>query len=277
MTSTPLTEIPYIDLNQIGKAATHNTGLDALDNLLAGILPLAADSLSSPYTIPYAAGDEPAVTKTALRFFKVVVSGAIGADWTAYLPAIRRHYFLVQNATTGGRNVIVKVSGQFGVTVPPNYTALCFLNGTDVEAVVMAPTNGQIGDFVSASVTAGSAVSLTSATAKNVTSIALPAGEWDVGGAVGFIPASGTTVTDLIAAVGSASAFIDINDLSSNAFTRSSTGSGSLVTGGNGVVLPTGMLRLSLAATTTVYLIGYSAFAVSTMTVWGFIRARRVK
>lgn len=156
MTSTSLFELPEVDPNQIGKAATINQALASIDSALCATLMLSANSLTSPYTIPYSAGDEPAVTKTALRFFKATVTGAISANWTAYMPAGKQKFFLASNQTTGGYNVIFKVSGQTGVTIPPGYIAFCFLTGADVQCAFMGLAGGSVPYDLHGSFTAGS-------------------------------------------------------------------------------------------------------------------------
>jgi hypothetical protein len=136
MSSEPNTDILEIDPNQYGKTAAANTAFSAIDAMLGSTLTVDASAHTTPYTIPYDSGvDEPIGDKTALRFFLLNVTGALGADWTAYLPTGKQKFFVVSNGTTGGYDVIIMVSGQTGVTIPPGANALCFLNGTDVQLV----------------------------------------------------------------------------------------------------------------------------------------------
>jgi len=130
---------------------------------------------------------------------------------------------------------------------------------------------GNIGEYISSSVAAGSAVSLTSGSFVNITSISLTAGDWDVWGTIAT----------------SANASTVCSGLSGSISTTSATG-GSVTSGayvgiyvtfgtGEGQVIPVGTTRLSLSATTTVYLVCYSLFSVSTLAGYGFIGARRVR
>jgi hypothetical protein len=126
---------------------------------------------------------------------------------------------------------------------------------------------GSIGEFVSSTVLAGSAVAYTSSTPMNVTSISLTAGDWDVWGSVAPIPG-----TQISAVQGW------INTVSAAAPTLPN-GGGSVflpvaLTSGQGCVLPVGTMRLSLSATTTVYL-GASITSTASGTIYGFIGARR--
>lgn len=163
MASTTAGGVPLIDPGQLGKAATADAAFQAIDSMINGLLSINAASNPTPYTIPYQAGDEPAVTKTALRFFVLQITGALAAPWTAYMPGGGpQRAFVVQNLTTGGQNVVVMVSGQTGVTVPNGETMLCFLNGTDVvQLPIAAPPGSQpwdVGNFVDGPPTSGQTI-----------------------------------------------------------------------------------------------------------------------
>ena len=129
---------------------------------------------------------------------------------------------------------------------------------------------GYIGEYVSASLAyASRVIGVTSTAATNVTSISLTAGDWDV---------SGVVVQSLNVA--------SVTVLSSGCSTTSNT-FGAL---GNYVQMnPNFMLtsfqnfqltptsRISLSATTTVYLIGSATFSAGTVDLFGEIHARRVR
>lgn len=131
---------------------------------------------------------------------------------------------------------------------------------------------GSVGEFVSSTVLVGSAVSLTSGATANVTSISLTAGDWQVCGNVVTNPAAGTTQSSLIGAISTTSAAIP----------TSPNGGATVVLpfaapAGQAISAPVGCQRQSLSATTTVYLVITSSFAVSTNGGYGFIGARRVR
>lgn len=128
---------------------------------------------------------------------------------------------------------------------------------------------GNMGEYASSNVASGSAVSLTTATTANVTSISLTAGDWDVDGVVG-LTGTGLTATSFqggisttTATMGGESNRFD-DPLSLSVFT------------GN-VALPTPTVRISISSTTTVYLVANSTFTVGTAGAYGTIRARRVR
>lgn len=131
---------------------------------------------------------------------------------------------------------------------------------------------GYIGEVISSNIAIGSAISLTTATAANITSISLSPGDWAVNATIGFIPA-GTTIPTLF--VGS------INTTSATQATSPNTGAffnyGLTFTTGGTQIFPTGTTRISISSTTTVYLVATATFTVSTLTGYGYIAARRVR
>lgn len=127
-------------------------------------------------------------------------------------------------------------------------------------------TAGAYGEYVTNS---GAGVALTTATPANATSVSLTAGDWDVSGSVQFVPAGTTTVSAIAAGVSTTSATLgalgSFNSLSAT------------LTTGAGQIISTPTFRISLSATTTVYIVAQMTFGVSTATCGGFIRARRVR
>lgn len=126
---------------------------------------------------------------------------------------------------------------------------------------------GIIGEFISSAVLVGDAVSLTTSTIANVTSISLTAGDWDVWGTVAF-PVS-IAASFLTAGVSSASITLP----------PASVGCRAQITdaGLGDSIMPTGVTRQSLASTTTLYLVAEATFGSGTVTAYGFLGARRVR
>lgn len=132
--------------------------------------------------------------------------------------------------------------------------------------------SGYIGEIISSTIAIGSAVSLTTATAKSITSITLTPGDWMVSGNIGFIAASGTLPTILTASISQ----VDNTQATSPngggfnqlqlAFAATSTN-----------VLSMAPTRINISAQTTVYLVGTATFTVSTLTAYGSITARRFR
>lgn len=129
---------------------------------------------------------------------------------------------------------------------------------------------GTVGEVVTA-LSASTTTALTTAVAATLTSVTLTAGDWDVSGSCGYLPAATTSVTQ------------DACGVSLVAATMPTLGSYALST--YAAVTPTAVeqvkttpnVRISVAAPTLVYLVGRSAFTVSTMTGGGTLFARRVR
>lgn len=186
---------------------------------------------------------------------------------------------VVTGLATAASSVLVTSAG--GVpswsTTLPSFTTNTITFSPTTAGIVGTTTNdntaaGNVGQYISSSVLAGSAVSLTTATAANVTSISLTAGDWDVRGMVAFIPGAGTTSTIQYAAISTTSATLPTIGAENNFSGLAITFAGSQFS-----VQNVGPMRLSLSGTTTVYLIAQANFAVSTMSAYGFIGARRVR
>ena len=145
------------------------------------------------------------------------------------------------------------LKGAFGTTTNDNAQAGC------------------LGEYVTASIAYADAVSITNSTATNITSISLTAGDWDVCGVVGFAPSATTSLTAEAASIGITSATLDLNTDTVN------THAAHVVGGGNVIRLGIPPVRISINATTTVYLVGYVTFTISTCSAYGIINARRMR
>lgn len=131
---------------------------------------------------------------------------------------------------------------------------------------------GFIGEVLSASVVKSSAVSLATTVTSNVTSLSLTAGDWDVFSGIGFT--GGGTTTILAYALATTSATLPGTDTIAVPTTNQIRGSLplSVVTADVSDVL---YCRVSLALSTTVYLVANATFAVGSASAYGSIFARR--
>lgn len=138
------------------------------------------------------------------------------------------------------------------------------------------PTNGNalagnVGEYISSTILVGSAVSLTTATSANITSISLTGGDWDVWGTVAFTANAATTatvfqggintVTNTLPAIPGGGAYAQFGI--------------SVGAGGTEPVFPIGTSRISLPSTTTIYLVAQSTFAINSLAAYGILAARR--
>lgn len=135
--------------------------------------------------------------------------------------------------------------------------------------------SGFVGEYLSAEITVGSAVSLSSGTAANVTSVSLTAGDWDVYGTI--IYPNGAT-TRVFAASASLSLTSATSDSSADRMNRMAiSGSGAWTPGASEFRLGVAGARFSLASTTTVFLVATGIFDTSTLSAYGKIWARRAR
>lgn len=128
-------------------------------------------------------------------------------------------------------------------------------------------TAGSVGELISSVVASASSVSCTNTTPRNVTTISLTAGDWDIYGNVGFTYSTPPVAVTAWASLTSAT----LPDLSLySEVTMTTVGAGA-----TSIVIP--FVRVSIAVTTTVYLSCDAFFAGGTVTACGGIYARRVR
>lgn len=131
---------------------------------------------------------------------------------------------------------------------------------------------GNLGEYVFSQIDAGSAVPLSSGTPKDITSIPLTPGDWDVWGSVVTAPAP-TTTTSLIASWMNTASATDPGPPNSGAYGQTNWP----IAAGLGAALPIGQTRILVGAAEPVFLSTKINFAVSTMSAYGFLGARRVR
>ena len=124
-------------------------------------------------------------------------------------------------------------------------------------------TAGDVGEFMSSAILNASAVSLTTNTPKNLVSITLSAGDWDVWGNYYMSPSismtfSAGSLSTTSATLGDASVQAGVN-----------------ITGLGAVSEPVPQLRFNVSTSTPVYLVVEAGFASGTCMASGGIYARR--
>jgi hypothetical protein len=150
-------------------------------------------------------------------------------------------------------------------------------NGTmivqQLGKIVEALSTGNVGDVTESTILAASAIGLTTGTAANVTSISLTAGDWDVWGSIFFTPAATTSVTVEIGAISTTSATLPTAPGAGAYDRRVHTA----VVPNQIFGMPVGRTRISLSATTTVYLVAQATFTVDTLAAYGYLGASLVR
>jgi hypothetical protein len=190
---------------------------------------------------------------------------ADGSSWQAYLQS--GTYYLRSNPAT-------VASVPTGYVDPSQAAARNGVLGVTTNSNAVA---GYVGEFVTATVPVGSAVGLTTATPANVASISLTAGDWDVSSVVDF-NLTGATATLIQSGPSLVSTTLPTqpggSGLGTDALAQLQL---ALVTVSGVLGLDSNPVRLSVAATTTVYLVASSAFSVGAISAFGTLRARRVR
>jgi hypothetical protein len=129
---------------------------------------------------------------------------------------------------------------------------------------------GSIGEFVSNSRVAGSAISLTNNTAADITSVSLTAGDWDCRGGIGFTTSAGAS--GLLGWINNTSV---TQPLLSSGFGNTQLIGTSAILGNNLIsIMPT---RISSASSVTVYLTGAALFSSGTASAFGYLGCRRMR
>lgn len=132
----------------------------------------------------------------------------------------------------------------------------------------VAAVAGEVGQIISSLVTVNAPVSLTNATAANVTSVVLTAGRWSVTASLNIRAGSATT-TSLAGGITSASATTPTNGTEVGAAAIYTTTS--FIT-----TLTPAVKQFNLAATTTVYLVAEVSFSAGTVSGYGALIAQRI-
>jgi hypothetical protein len=158
--------------------------------------------------------------------------------------------------------------------------------GTDNLIFVPAPTAikgvtdgsdaaaGMVGEVISSSNFGG--VALTTNVSMNVTQIALTPGDWNVGGVVIFTP-SGTGPNSVIAALSQTAATLPTdNDVATGKAIMQQIWASSMPSNKTQTT-PTSLIRVNTSTLKSVYLVALAVFGGGSVTVTGYVSARRVR
>ena len=133
-----------------------------------------------------------------------------------------------------------------------------------------ANDNAAVGNVGEDFNNSASAVSLTSTVTKDIVTLAITAGDWDVWGSLTTAPAAGTTQSVLRAWINTTTA-ADPGAPNNGCYLLLQTTIGATLA----QCLPLGSMRISTATPITLYLSANVTFAISTLTAGAFIAARR--
>jgi hypothetical protein len=171
-------------------------------------------------------------------------------------------------ATSSGVDVRTQGVGTINLTTNAVNRVIVDAGGVDLQGTTTNDNaaTGYVGEYVSSTVSSGSAISLSTGTAANVTSISLTAGDWDVN-AYTLFGGGAVTSTGIVASISTTSATI-AGDSNTKYETAVQNGSSALT------VIPP-QVRVSVSGTTTVYVVARQTFSAGAPTAWGGISARR--
>ena len=187
------------------------------------------------------------------------------------------NYLNIASGLTGTGNIVYSIGATLnsptivgGTFTSTTFTGVTFNSATLNQPNIVGVTNGSsaaagsVGEFISSHVLYASSVSLTNASAVNITSISLTAGEWLVGGNVSMAFSGNSNGASYIWS-GTTSATAPDASLY-NIVTPGATCGGSV---------PTHLLGISSPA--TLYLSAIANFSSGTATGCGFLWALRVR
>lgn len=202
-----------------------------------------------------------------------VSMAAAGSSGGVYFPAGSKVTLL--NLATGNVTITPTTStinGAATLVLEGGQSAAIYSDGANYWAAVGG--SAALGSEIVSRVLIGAAVSLTTATAADVTSITLGVGIWEVSGTVGFTKNTGTLVTELNTAVNTTSATLPTFPSAGTATAQKTGGAGNTANSG---IQPAGPCRITvISGTQNVYLVTQATFTVSTMAAYGEIRAVKV-
>lgn len=168
----------------------------------------------------------------------------------------------LNNAVTGTGNMVLSTSPSI---TTPNLIGTTAANNANA---------GSVGEYIESNTAAPGIASGATGVSKNLTSITLSAGDWDVQGTIGWVPANTTTLTTHAASISLVTDTADVTFGRNNLVTLPTAVTGVGNTTSSNVVMT---CRFNVSVSTTVFLVGTASFATSTLTMYGNLRARRVR
>ena len=125
---------------------------------------------------------------------------------------------------------------------------------------------GSVGEVITAQ---SGAVSLSTSTSTNIISIPLTPGDWDVRGTVEYDPAGTTIFVQSVSGISVTSATLPSSPL------KAVSNYPSIAGNQQSSFLP--ITRVNISSPTTVFVVGFAGFTVSTLTATAYIAARRIR
>lgn len=157
---------------------------------------------------------------------------------------------------------------------PPSSVGVAAVGQVPGTATNDSASAGNLGEYQSASIAVGSAVTLTSGTAATVVSKSLTAGDWDVACNVVFVGNANAIINFEESAPSPTNNTLPLLPTEGFSFIQYSA---SAVGPGQNTAQSGGPARMSLSGTTTVYCVAQATYSgtSASVTAYGLLRARR--
>lgn len=168
---------------------------------------------------------------------------------------------LLKNTTATGVPVIAVPGTDYQAVITPGQTPATATNDN--------ATAGNVGEIVSSYLNSGAGVAFTASTPANVTSISLTAGDWDVEGNLNM---AGTTATVAGSTAGISIVSVTLPSDGSECYSGAIYTAATVI---DSITLP--RKRISIASTTSAYLVAGIGVSAGTVNAFGGITARRVR
>lgn len=209
---------------------------------------------------------------TAFAAIDYELSGIVGGPCSIASNFYQNTTGFVIKSTQSGNQFIID-GGNVGVLAGGAYKSITYNQYYKIGQGSVSADNagpGVIGEFITSSVVASSAISLSSGVVVSITSIALTPGDWEVTAQTGFVPAATTNIGYLTSGTHSVSAAFGAD----STLVQTSLNQVTNVVN-QFVVVPT--IRVNISSAQTQFLNAKSAFSTSTLSVYGNISARRIR
>lgn len=255
--------VSYADISQSTFALTALSESDGATNGTTAVTLLAAPGASTSRQVKFISVKN-SDTVATLLWIQLNNNATLREIWKGTLQ-VNDTLFLVDAANY----LVIDANGNIKTTVGTVPTSIILGTTTNDNAAA-----GRIGEYTESVVEQASAVSLSTGTAANVTSLSLTAGDWQLSGFVAIVPGATTNIVSSFNGISTTSATFGAADTINTNAINSAAG---VVYGANNIRASTQVLRFSLSSTTTVYLVANCNFTVSTADVFGTLRARRMR
>lgn len=138
---------------------------------------------------------------------------------------------------------------------------------------------GEVGEYKESAIPIAGEITLTTATAADVTTLALTEGDWDVVGVIDY-DLVGVTATQYVAAIGNVAGVVPtqagVAGIGADPVTTQTATFGTTLTGSHIITVPSVRVKVPQAGL-TVHLVSYAVFSIGTLKAFGTLRARRAK